>query len=166
MVSGVVIAACALLAAGGAALFRLRGSEAFEQWTGRGATTSRLLWAAYLALAAWLMDGAWSAQALAAVGLAAALWLGSIAGWWKSLDMGTHEGTFAHDLALHSFRGVLWTGPAAMVVVLSGMGTPWPLLVVGALCGPIYAVCRVTERAEWVFGGGIAAALLGGVAFA
>lgn len=185
----VLLGSCVLIfAAGGAALFRLRGSGSFWQATGRGATTARWLWAGYLALCAWLVDDGtehdWSAgvylsllepepwawsrpMPVLVLALATALWLGCVAGWWRSLGVRS-----AWEVAKHSARGVLWTGPAAMVLVLSGLGSPWPLLLAGALCGPIYLAARLVwpwyavPAGEWAFGGAVSAALLFGVAFA
>lgn len=137
-----------------AAGFRLRGAAEFRQWTGRGATTARILcWAAPIGLIAWGLHGEWHAGAA----LALAAWLGAIAGWWRSLDMGRVEGAWLRDFALHTVRGLLWTAPMALVAWLSA-GTPWPLLVAGLLCGLAYeAGWRLvrrnqTELAEVLFG--------------
>lgn len=158
----------------GAALFRLRGSSSWQEWTGRGLTSIRLLWAGYLALAAYALDDGtdadWMHGALV-VALVLALWLGSIFGWWRSLDMGSHEGTAARDVVMHSLRGLVWTGPAALLVWLAGLAAPWPLILAGALCGPIYWTARklsasyAVQGGEWGFGFAVASALLFSVAF-
>lgn len=180
-----------LLSAGGGALFRLRGSSRFQAVTGRGVTTARLLWATYLAGCAWLVDNgsaaawsgglyltwlpgwgerpndwSWSGPLLTLLpALLLALWLGAVGAWWGSLGVQT-----AGEVARHSARGLLWVAPAALLLFLAGLGAPWPLLAVGALCGPVYLVCRLwrpwyaVEAGEWAFGGMLAAALLFSVA--
>lgn len=163
------------LSAGGAGLFRLRGSETWHEWTGRGATSIRAVLAAYLALAAWLADNgtaaAWSGATapfpLWLFVLALAIWLGCIAGWWHSLGVAS-----ASEVARHSARGLLFVIFGAAVLGMSGLGTPWPLMVAGASCGPIYLAVRLLRPsyaipgAEFVFGGVFSLALLGGVAWA
>lgn len=150
--------AAAILTLGGAALFRLRGSVLWSQWTGRGATTIRLIWAAYLAGAAWLCGLEWQY----ALALLPAFWLGSILPWWGSLDMTTWQ-----DFVMHSLRGALWTLPAAWVLLFAGDNVgSGALLATGWSCGVIYLACwkwfpkTATETAEWIFGGSIAGALL------
>lgn len=180
--------------AGGAALFRLRGSETWREWTGRGLGSIRWLWAAYVGTCAWLLDNGSSARWACGLyvsvvqsadwyrtwsvpillpSLIAALWFGCAIGpWWGSLDMGTDRGSVWRDLAMHSLRGVLWVAPAAAVLAVWGLGSPWPLLAVGLACGPVYLACwrlwparRPIQRAEWSWGGLISAALLCSVAF-
>lgn len=150
------------LIAGGAALFRLRGSEEWARWTGRGATSIRLIWAAYLSLCAWWVgDLDW----WIALALFPAFWLGAILPWWKSLDMGRRDGTFWRDFTLHTARGVLWTAPASAVLFGSPTSSIW-LLCAGLACGVVYAVSwalrtkNQVEAAEWMFGLLIASALL------
>ncbi len=141
-----------------AAMFRLRGSSTWAEWTGRGATSARLAWATLSALAAWSVapQQEWTLPAA----LAVALWLGCIPAWWGSLGVRT-----GREVAVHSLRGLVWTGPAALVVILHG-GVGWPLLLVGLLAGPVYLACRLArptyavQGAEWLWGGLIAAALL------
>ena len=147
-----------LCAAVGAAGFRLRGSALWSRITGRGAGTARVFaWALPLAVVSPL-PWAWVPA------LAAALWLGSLAAWWGSLDMGRNEGSFARDFALHALRGMVWVIPAALVLTAAGR-LWWPLLAAGALCAPIYAVAwriwpvRATEAAECGFGACIGAAI-------
>lgn len=184
----------ALMALGGAALNRLRGSSRFKEMTGRGATTARLLLAVYLGVCAWLVDNgsngawalgtyfvqfypwrpheiAWSCTVLILLpALVFALWFGMIGKWHGSLDMGTREGTVWRDLALHSLVGVWRTVFAAALLWFASLGTPWLLLIIGALCGPIYlAAWRLApafpvECAEWANGAAVAAALLISVA--
>lgn len=68
-----------------------------------------------------------------------AAWLGAIAPWWKSLDLGRREGTWLVDFLLHSIRGTLWTLPIAAVFAFYGMWDPaWVLLAGGTLCGLVY----------------------------
>lgn len=152
-----------LLTAGGAAIFRLRGSSLWHEWTGRGATTIRLIWGTYLGAVAFIVAPlAWWVPPA----LAVAFWLGTIGPWWGSLDLGRNEGSFARDFVLHTLRGFLWTLPAAAVLwFVVGWDAGW-LLVAGGLCGVIYAIsgrvyaARATENAEWAFGAAITASLL------
>jgi hypothetical protein len=147
----------AVLAAG----FRVRGWAGFQRLTGRGATTARIVaWAIPCGLVAWGLHGHWYAGAAMAV----AAWAGSLLGWWRSLDLGRHEGEWARDFALHTARGLLWTAPMALAAWLSG-GLPWPLLAAGLLCGLAYeagwrlAPRRATEIGEVAFGAIVGAAL-------
>lgn len=141
-----------------AAMFRLRGSSTWAEWTGRGATSARLAWALLSALAVWTVAPhlEWTVIAM----LAVALWLGCLPAWWGSLGVRT-----VAEVALHSLRGLVWTAPAALVVFLHSE-LWWPLLLAGVLCGPVYLACRLArptyavQGAEWTWGGMIAAALL------
>lgn len=146
-----------LLAAG----FRLRGDAAFHRWTGRGATTARLVaWALPVGLSGFALGLGWWSLVL---GVAA--WAGSLLGWWGSLDLGRQFGGFWRDFALHSARGVMWTAPMAAVLFVAG-GAWWWLLAAGALCGALYEAgyrawpARGTEVGEGLFGGAIGAALV------
>lgn len=165
------IAAPLVLAAG----FRLRGAAAFMRWTGRGATTARIFaWALPVGLCAWAL-GAWWPYAIA---LGVASWVGCLAPWYGSLDLGRHEGTWLRDFAMHSFRGVLWTLPMAAVLFAAqftvwpevGAGGWWWLLIAGALCGLLYEAgyrvneARGTEIGEVLFGAAIGVALVLAVA--
>lgn len=142
-----------------AALFRLRGSSTWFEWTGRGATSIRLLWAFVSAGAAWLVSGHLEVLTAALLGLG--LWLGCILPWWGSL--GVRD---AWEVAKHSARGLVWVAPAAAALAGLQLGPFWPLLLVGALCGPVYLANRLAwpgyavQGAEWMWGGMIAAALL------
>lgn len=159
MSAALAILAPLILAAG----FRLRGDAIFARWTGRGATTARIVaWAVPCGLIAWGLYGLWY------VGLAmgAAAFLGAVLGWWGSLDLGRVEGTWAKDFALHSLRGVLWTLPMAAAAWL-GAGDPLPLLIAGALCGVCYEIgwrfrAHQTEIAEAIFGFAVGVGLVAG----
>ena len=141
--------------------FRLRGAAEFQRWTGRGATSARLAcWAAPVGLIGWGLHGEWYAGAA----LAAAAWLGSVAGWWGSLDLGRNEGTWLRDFALHTARGLLWVAPLALAAWLTA-GDPVPLLVAGIACGLAYEAGwrasprHATEIGEAAFGFIVGAAI-------
>jgi hypothetical protein len=172
-----MILASAIVALLGAALFRLRGSAAFARWTGRGKTTADAAFAIVLAVFAWASSEAvgdarvdWWETAI----VAAALWFGGRLGWWDSLDLGRVEGTFWRDFLAHSARGALWTAPAAIAVLVLGLGPAVLLLLAGASAGVAYEIgWRIpstvpglrqgTEIGEALFGGAIGLALGGAV---
>lgn len=90
-------------------------------------------------------------------------WLGTILGWWKSIDMGRMEGSWIQDFILQSLRGVLWVLPTviAMAVLLQSFPLSLIILLVGGLsCGVCYeigwrmATDKVggTEWGEYIFG--------------
>lgn len=142
--------------------FWLRGSALFERLTGRGATTARLVcWALPCGLAWWALGG----NPLYAAGAAVAAWLGTLLGWWGSLDLGRNEGTWLEDFLLHTARGVLWTAPMAAVALVQHEAWWW-MLGVGALCGLLYELgyqlneARGTEIGEFLFGAVIGAAMV------
>lgn len=142
--------------------FRLRGWSGFERLTGRGATTARL--------ACWAIPmGAFAALALpipwwGGVLVALALWAGSVAPWWGSLDLGRMDGDWIEEAALHALRGLVWVTPAMVAIALLSLPW-WPLLAAGALCLPVYELAwrlrpaLATEIGEVVFGAAIGAAL-------
>lgn len=150
----------------GAAGFWLRGSALFHRVTGCGATTARIVcWSLPLAALAWVMTPLplwWCAA------LAAALWAGSLLGWWGSIDLGRHEGEWRADFIAHTARGLLWAAPAGLVLIFAG-GMGWPLWIAGLLCGAAYEVgwraypARATEIGEGLFGAMIGAALAFGL---
>lgn len=153
----------ALFIALGAAGFWLRGAAWFAQITGRGATTARLAaWALPMGLASALLTEWYNA-----VAIAAGLYLGTLAGWWGSLDLGRREGEWLRDFVLHTARGLLWTLPAAIVCAVAALdiANAVPLIAAGLLCGVLYEVGwrayppRATEIGEAAFGGAIGAAL-------
>jgi len=149
----------------GAVTFRLRGSQTFQAWTGRGATTARLMWATGVSFAAVPLAGI---PLIVAPQLALALYVGALAPWWGSLDMGRQHGSLWGDIGRHTLRGFIWTGPAALVLPVSSAGDGTWLLLAGGACGLIYALCwqlsdrYPTESAECIFG----AAIAGGIAAA
>lgn len=111
----------------GAFGFWLRGSSLFYALTGRGATTARLVaWAFPMGVVAWFGG----IPTLLAAALFWAFWLGSVAPWWGSLDLGRGEGAWRTDALAHLSRGVLWTLPAG--VGLIAMGYPEGGLLVAA----------------------------------
>lgn len=125
-----------ILAALGAALFRLRGSELFARVVGRGKTTADVVYAVGLALP-FTSSMPW----FGVPALAAALWVGGRLGWWKSLSLGRNpaDGSVRAQFIRHILRGVLWTAPAAVVAFAVG-SSPVPLLVAGALCAAAYEI--------------------------
>lgn len=153
----------------GAAGFWLRGAAVFALWTGRGATTARIVaWAIPLALLCWVVTPlAW--WWCAALGVA--LWVGCLPGWWGSLDLGRDAGAWWRDFALHSLRGVLWSAPAAGVLAMASGAWWWPMLA-GAACGAAYEAGwrlrppgdprtpNATEIGEVLFGGLLGAAVV------
>ncbi len=141
--------------------FWLRGSAHFEEWTGRGATTARIVcWAAPLGIFSWALG----VPPLESAAIGVAAWLGCLAPWWGSLDMGRQEGTWLHDFVMHTLRGALWVLPIWLAVMVA-FGSWWPLLVVAPLCGVVYELgyrlwpARGTEIGEAVFGALIGLAL-------
>jgi hypothetical protein len=141
--------------------FWLRGSALFEKWTGRGATTARITcWALPLGLFGWALG----LPPIEASALAVAAWIGCLAPWWDSLDLGRQEGTWLRDFAWHTLRGALWVAPIWLVVLLS-FGSWWPLAVVALLCGIVYELgyrlwpAKGTEVGEALFGALIGLAL-------
>lgn len=148
----------------GAIGFRLRGSALFEQWTGRGATTARIVcWAIPMALLAdvpleWLPL------------LALAFFLGAIPGWYGSLDLGRDDGQVLKDWAIMTVRGVVWTAPPAAVMTFIDVPISFELLFVGLLCPVAYTIGWNTpsninhirqgpELGEVIFGAFIGASL-------
>jgi len=132
-----------ILAAIGAALFRLRGSEVFECITGRGKTTADAVYAVGLALLFTSSMPWWGVPALAL-----ALWLGGRPGWWKSLSLGRNpaDGPVRAQFIRHALRGIVWTAPAAAVAFALG-ASPVPLILAGATCALVYEVgYRLSER--------------------
>jgi hypothetical protein len=102
-----------------------------------------------------------------AAAISAALYIGTLAGWWRSLDLGRKEGEWLRDFVLHSARCLLWTLPAALVCAAAtlDMTNAVPLIAAGLLCGVFYEAgwrvypARATEIGEAIFGGAIGAAL-------
>lgn len=137
-----------ILAAIGAALFRLRGSDLFARVTGRGKTTADVVYAVGLALLFIFSMPWWGVPALAL-----ALWLGGRPGWWKSLSLGRNpvDGSVRAQFVRHTLRGVVWTAPAAAAGLALG-ASPVPLILAGATCALVYeAGYRLSDRGG-VFG--------------
>jgi hypothetical protein len=120
----------------GAIGFRLRGSAIFEQWTGRGATTARIVcWAIPMGLMS-LFTLPWEYAIAAGV----AFWLGCLPGWYGVLDLGRDEGNKLKEFILMSGRGILWTLPAALVFAFISPLNAVALLIAGALCPVAYEI--------------------------
>lgn len=155
-------------ATAGACGFRFRGSAAFREATGGGATMARIVvWGLPLGL---LWVTASNAPLAWVVVMTLALWFGAIWGWWG--DLGA---TTARDVALLSLRGVVWVLPAALVVLAQSgaVGAVLLLLLAGLSCGLVYRIgwrlagiggLGGSEVAEVIFGAVIGAALVGGSA--
>lgn len=136
----------------GGAAFWLRGSALFEQWTGRGATTARLMWGAALA-AICPLPPLWLPLVVVTA------WLGAIPGWWGSLTL-----TTGRHYAMHAMRGFVWVLPLAVLFEVAG-GLGGLVLLSGAACVPAYWIGwravpnRATEIGEALFGAAIGAAV-------
>lgn len=119
--------------------FRIRGglfNDHIPTWAW-GSTKARLIaWALPVTLAIWLwtpVTYVW----LSAIFIAT--WLGTILGWWHSLDMGTQDGTLAMDFSFHTLRGLFWTLPVALVTGFLGLyNLSIALILAGSLCGIAY----------------------------
>lgn len=127
----------------GGILFRIRGGAFGDEirkyiYKGYGATTSRLVvWSLPMTLLLFLSQPshAWWIYPLFFL----SIYLGTIIGWWRSIDMGRVEGKWFQDFVFQTIRGVLWTLPAAAVVFYVGsISTMIALLVAGLLCGVLY----------------------------
>lgn len=151
----------------GAIGFRLRGSALFEEWTGRGATTARIVcWAIPMGLIS-LMAVPWYAAPL--VGLA--LYLGCLPGWYGALDLGHNDGHKVRDYIVMFLRGLAWTVLAALVYAWAGnVPGAYGLILAGALCPLAYTIgwaipstvpnlSRGPELGEVIFGAMIGAAV-------
>lgn len=121
----------------GAALFWLRGSSKFEEWTGRGKTTGDAVWAAGMGLLVFSMGASW----YGAIALAIGMFLGGRLPWWRSLSLGRNaaDGPEGLQYLRHAARGMMWVAPAALMASLGGM-SPYPLLVAGLFCVPAYVI--------------------------
>ena len=128
-----------LVAAVDAIAWRLRGAD--EAVRPLGNTGARLLAAAMTATACWLFCGL---ALVNAVWLAAALFIGSTLPWWGSLDVSN-----ARDVAMHSGTCLLRVLPAALLLWQIG-GLWWPLLLAGALGGPVYLAARLLRGGDFV----------------
>jgi hypothetical protein len=99
----------------GGAVFRLRGWRGFEQITGRGAFTARLVWATCMGLLAF---ASWAGPVQAAT-VGVGMFLGCLAPWWRSLSLASSEkdGPLLGQVVRHTARGILWPAPAAVLLV-------------------------------------------------
>lgn len=127
----------------GAILFRIRGGAFGDEirkyiYKGYGATTSRLVvWSLPMTFLLFFSQPyhIWWVYLLFFL----AMYLGTIIGWWRSIDMGRVEGKWLPDFIFQTLRGVLWTLPAAAVMFYVGsISTMISLLIAGALCGVLY----------------------------
>lgn len=104
----------------------LRASSLFQEVTGRGATTARILCLALpLGLLSYFSGLLWWEAAI----FGTALFLGSIGGWWGSLDLSRNEGSWIKDAILHTLRGAVWVAPVALVLLGLGFSFWWLALV-------------------------------------
>ena len=102
-----------------------------------GSTKARFIaWAIPVSMAIWF----WSPISYPWIpALIIATWLGSILGWWHSLDMGTQDDTLARDFSFHTLRGLFWTMPIALVTGFLGLyNLSIALILAGSLCGIAY----------------------------
>lgn len=150
----------------GAIGFRIRGSSEFRKWTGRGATTARIVcWAIPMSIVslnhvpieyAWMMT--------------IAFFLGAVPGWCGCLDLGRDDGKVFQDYLVMTARGILWVIPAALVMSFFNQYTSTYMLIAGVLCPLAYTVGWITESSipnlrrgpelgEFIFGGLIGASL-------
>lgn len=124
-------------AAWAALWWRLRGSAEADAWIDLpgGGQSARAICALMIAAPA-LIAGVYLAAALTA-----ALFLGMVAaGWGKAMDIGRVAGRRLTDALGMSGWGLVATMPTAAVLWWFGLSW-WPLLIAGALFGPIYALC-------------------------
>ena len=118
----------------GAIGFRLRGDAIFQEITGRGATTARIVcWAVPMGLLS-LSTVPWWASFLVALGF----FLGALPGWYGSLDLGHNEGDPVKDRIIMTVRGLVWTLPAALVVWQFDIGNAIALMIAGLACPLFY----------------------------
>lgn len=168
----------------GGAMFRIRGSAAFERWVGRGATTARIMaWALPMAMVTLGGIGhGWDFPIMAF-----AYWLGAIAPWFQSLSLGRVpeekmqvlpsflarrwpslaaflvEDSWRRDAVMHAIRGMIWVLPPTIALVYTG-GCWWAMLLAGLVCLPAYEIGwrvsprRGTEIGEVLFGAVVGAA--------
>ncbi len=170
----------------GASGFRLRGDAAFQRWTGRGATTARLVcWALPMGGLAWVAGH----PPVTAVLLGLGLFLGCLPPWWRSLTLGRNaaDGGALGQYARHAARGLLWAAPAAALLAVDYGAGAWlvgasiprailasgaPVLLLGGLsCVPAYELGwrlrpagsvrpGATEVGEGIFGAAMAGAVV------
>lgn len=126
---------CAVAALFGAAAYRLRGSELWARYTGRGVGTARLMWAAMCSLAcAAGLPAWWLPLAVFAVHYGA-----STLPQFGSIDIGHRDGNALLDVALQSGRGLV--AGAGVATAYWFAGEAWlPPLIAGLAAGPLYAL--------------------------
>lgn len=118
----------------GALGFRLRGSALFEQWTGRGATTARVVcWAIPVAILSLV-----NVPVLYAPLIGLAIFLGAVPGWYGSLDLGRDDGNATKDYVIMTVRGFVWTAPAAYVMSMFSIESAIALVIAGLMCPLAY----------------------------
>lgn len=151
----------------GAVGFRLRGSALFEEITGRGITTARIVcWAIPMGLLS-LLHVPWQAAILTGLGF----YLGSIFAWWGCLDLGRDDGRVVRDYIVMFLRGLVWTIPPALVVYQFDPTVGIILGLSGGLCPLAYTIgwntpskapnlTQGTAIGEFIFGGIVGAALV------
>lgn len=130
--------------------FRLRGGL-FGKEIGWGSTTARLVawslpvtlfvayWYPPILFTAFINYISFDYLYIPLVFIGA--YLGSVLGWWGTIDMGRIEGEWIKEFTLHSARGILWTAGVAGVFTLYGLFIPAiALLISGISCGIIYEI--------------------------
>ena len=151
----------------GAIGFRLRGSAIFEEITGRGATTARIVcWAIPMGLFSLIhvppMDAVW-------IGLG--FFLGACPGWYHCTDLGRDDGKVVRDYVVMTIRGLVWTILPAIVMSYFNPTAAGAMVLAGALCPLAYTIGwaipsnikglhQGPELGEFIFGGIIGASIV------
>lgn len=151
----------------GAVGFRLRGSAIFEEITGRGATTARIVcWAIPMGLVSlyhvpW--EWAWA--------ISLGLFLGACPGWYHCTDLGRDDGKVVRDYVIMTIRGLVWTLPAALVMAYFNTNASSAMMIAGLLCPLAYTIGwkipskikglhQGPELGEFIFGGMVGASVI------
>lgn len=123
--------------------FRVRGGLWGEK-IGWGATTARIVaWSVPMTILTFFalsINPVWQVSYYFIPVFVVAWWLGTILGWWKSIDMGRNEGEWLQDFILQTARGIFWVLPVtALLFVLHGFTLSLLILLLGGLsCGVCY----------------------------
>ena len=126
---------CVAGAVAGATAYRIRGSEIFRRYTGRGVGTARIMWAAVCAL----VCAAGSPVLWLPAAVFVAHYAGSTLPQFGSIDLGRREGSAAVDALKQSGRGLAAGIPVAAAYWFAGEAWLPPVLA-GAAAGPLYAL--------------------------
>lgn len=92
----------------------------------------------------WVTRGAWSLSAVVVPALttpmlilgAPLLFLGTLIGWFSSIDLGRIEGVAWRDYLMNAIRGLMFTLPILPLLWYLGI-TLWPAFI-GILCPLVY----------------------------